>query len=467
MSDNTPNPVFKTAKLEVVEKRMKAFLILKDVPPDQGKPLTFQFIMDLLDTAGVKFGINREVIQDIVDGKINDDRVLIAEGKNPQVGTDAQIELFFSNEKSLKPQTTEDGHIDYKEVNMICSIEKDKPLAKKIISTTGAPGMDVYGVDIPGLYGKDFEFIPGPGTYRDQTETTLIKAGMDGVIFYDPKTYKIEVQKIFIIPESVDYSTGNIHVKSSIEIKQHVKPGFSVETPYNIEVKGGIEQALITCGGTLKVKEGINGDGKQLIKVGEDIHAGYLANTIIKCGGSVYSSSEIRNSIIECDNEIALVKSTGVLIGGKSIATNKITSPVIGNSYNITTEVEVGIQLKHREKYLKKKTEEMEIIKQIEELKKQISYIAQKPDNNAKKMMLANFKEIWQKSTALLEKAKKDVQEIEIAYYDVSNPTVCVPDIVYPGTIIRIKNKSFEVKDPLKRVMFKIDKEEIVAGPIK
>ncbi|KAF0152069.1 MAG: hypothetical protein FD143_1363 [Ignavibacteria bacterium] len=467
MTEINHKGVFKTAKVEVVDKKMKVFLALKSVQAEGAVPLSLEYLKDILNTSGVRYGIMFNVLEEIVEGKINDDRVLVAQGEYPQPGSDASIELYFSNNKSLKPQEHADGHIDYKEVNMVESVEKDAPIAKKNIATVGSPGTDVFGNVSPGVFGKDFPFTPGQGTYRDSNENTLIRASIDGIIFYDEKTHHLEVQKLFVVPESVDYSTGNLHVKSSVEIKQNIKSGFSVETPYNIDVKGGIEHAVVICGGVLKVKEGINGDGKTVITVGKELHSGYISNQVVRCNGSVYASFEIRNSIIECDNEVTLVRNNGVIIGGKITATNKITAPVVGNDYNITTELEVGVVLKHKEKYLKKLVEETEVQRQIEELKKQISYIAHKPDNNAKKMQLMNYKEIWAKCTASTIKIKNELKEIEAAYYNVSNPIVIIRNKVYPGTVIKIKDKVFEVKEILSKVTFKIENEKITYSHIK
>ncbi len=467
MIENIQKGVLKTAKVEVVDKKMKAFLVLKPVKDEGSVPLSFEYLKELLNTAGIKYGIMLNVLKEIADGINNEDRVLVAKGEYPQTGSEARIELYFSNNKSQKPQVQADGHIDYKEVNIVESIEKDAPIAKKIIATVGSPGTDVFGNVTPGLFGKDFQFTPGQGTYRDSEENTLIRASIDGIIFYDEKTHQIEVQKLFVVPSSVDYSTGNLHVKSSIEIKENIKSGFSVETPYNIEVKGGIEQAIVICGGMLKVKEGINGNGKSIITVGNDLLSGYIYNQVIKCNGSVYVCYEIRNSKIECDNELTLVKNNGVIIGGTITATNKISSPLVGNEYNVATELEVGVVLKHKEKYLKKKAEEIELLKKIEELKKQISYIAHKPDDNAKKMQLMNYKEVWAKCSAFINKVKNELKEIETAYYNVANPVVVINNKVYPGTTIKIKDKKFEVKEILSHITFHLENEKITYSNIR
>lgn len=466
MSESVTIGISKTAKVEVLDKRMKAYLVLKDADPDQ-PVLSESIINGLLENAQIKSGIKREVIQELLAGQIVENRVLIAEGKEAVPGDDARLEFNFPVDTSLKPQLREDGYIDFKEVDMVHSVEKDTILIKKIPSTYGKPGKDVYGNLIPAILGKDLMVNVGQGVAKEIDDPNIIKATTDGIIFYDPKARLLEVQKLFIVPENVDYSTGNIHVKSSVEVKGDVKAGFEIETPYNVDIRGGVEQAKITCSGILKVKEGINGDGKTIIRAGDDIHVGYVSNQIIKGGSSLYISFELRNSIIEVEDEVALIKNTGVILGGKTTATNKITTPFVGNTYNVPTEIEVGVVMKYREKYLKKEIEKADIQKQFEELKKKISLVAEKPPSNAKTMLLANFKEIWAKCSADLEKVSHELKEMEAAYYNVADPTVIITKTVFPKTTIKIKNKTFEVKEQMNRVMFKMKDGEIVTSPVR
>ncbi|MDP3443655.1 MAG: FapA family protein, partial [Ignavibacteria bacterium] len=122
----------------------------------------------------------------------------------------------------------------------------------------------------------------------------------------------------------------------------------------------------------------------------------------------------------------------------------------------VATEIEVGIVMKYREQFLKKKAEKAETFRQMEELKKKISEIAQKPDSKAKNLQLLTIKDIWQRNVHQLQKLEKEVKEIEEAYYNVEKPVVIISKTVYPGTIISIKGKSFEVKEELNRVVFSL-----------
>jgi len=468
MSDQ--NNITDIIKIQVTEKNTKVVLFIKEPDPEKPFEITNQNIYDALYQAGVEYGINKEIIENIIVEKKWGEKFVVAEGVLPVPGESAKIEFKFPTEKTLKPQVKEDGKIDYKEASVLKSVEKDEILAEKIGAKLGEKGIDVFGNEIPAVYGKDIEMpIAGPGTYKDPGNSSLIKSSIEGVVYYNPRNRTIEVQKLYIVPGSVDYSTGNINVKSSIEIRGDVKPGFSVTSPYNIQIKGVAEHAIIVCEGTLKVTNGIIGDGKQTIKVGGDIHAGYINNQNINCGGSIYVANEIRHSIIECDSEVIITKTDGVIVGGKITAPSKITAPIIGNQYNITTELEVGLREKYREEYVRRH-KELKILKgKIDEQQDLINSMMKKAAlmDSPHSTRLNSLLEQSDKLISSYEKLKSETQEFEDNFFSVKNPTIIVTKIVYPGTIIRIKYAMFEVKEELYNVTFRLIDGEVVPTKIQ
>lgn len=456
-------------KISIVEKNTKA--VLRINMPDAENPvsLSVQDIYNEIFKSGIEYEINKELIEEIVNEKKWNEEFIISEGKPPSGEINAYIEFYFPTEKTLKPQIKDDGKIDYKEASVLKSVEKDEVLAEKVPPQLGEKGIDIYGNEIPAVLGKDIEMpVAGPGTYKDPENSALIKSSIEGVVYYNPRNRTIEVQKLFIVPGSVDYSTGNINVKSSIEIRGDVKPGFSVISPYNIQIKGVAEHANITCDGTLKVKNGIIGDGKQIIKVGGDIHAGYINNQNIKCSGSIYVANEIRHCVIECENEVVITKTDGVIVGGKITAPSKITAPIIGNQYNVVTEVAVGLREKYREEYVRRHKEIKTLKGKIDEHQDTINSIMKKAalmeiTHNAR---LNSLLEQSDKMITAYEKLKAETQEFEENFFSVKNPTITVTKTVFPGTVIRIKYAMFEVKEELYNVTFRLVEGEVVPTKI-
>ena len=66
MSEEIKNISPKTAKVEILEKRMKANIVLKDAEPGEAIPLTTAYIKSLLDGADIKYGIIEDALNKIV-----------------------------------------------------------------------------------------------------------------------------------------------------------------------------------------------------------------------------------------------------------------------------------------------------------------------------------------------------------------------------------------------------------------
>lgn len=467
MSENDQNIFASRVKLEVIDKKMKAFLTVSEPEGEQATPITSQDILDILTKEGIVLGINNAIIDEVVNNNKWGEKVLVAEGLYPSPGEDAILEFSFPTGKSYKPQISEDGHIDYHEISIVNSTVKDAVLVKKIPAKYGQTGKDIYGNDMPAICGKDINFLQGSGTYKDPSDSSILRASADGIIFFDNSRNSVEVQKLFLVKDSVDFSTGNINVKSSVEIKGHVNPGFSVKTPYDIQIHGSVEQAAIACDGNLKVNKGIVGDGKQLISAGGDIHAGYIHNQNIKCKGSLYVSTEIRNSNVECGNEVAMVKSEGVILGGKIFASNKLTAATIGNKYNVPTEIEVGIPLELKEKHDLKKAELASVHKSIITFTKKIDELTKLSKQNENDQRLISLRVECDACALRVDNLLKELKELEKQGNAAESPTVTVNKTVYPGTIIRIKHAVYEVKEDLIHVKFALVNDEITCTKLK
>lgn len=467
MSENATIEKSGKVQINLIDQKMKVTVEISAPANEQDPPVVLQDVIDKIKKAGVEFGINETIINEHIEQKKWNELFIAAEGIYPGVGEDAKVEYNFLTTKSLKPHISEDGHIDYKEINAVGSVSKDDVLVKKIPATKGLNGKNVFGNELSGISGKDINVVPGAGTYKDPKDPLIIKAAADGVISFNPNTLVVDVQKLYAIPGCVDFSTGNVHVKSSVDIGGDVKTGFSITTPYDINVKGRIEHAEIICDGNLNVKGGIVGDCKQIIKVGGDIHTGYIRDQHIICKGGVYAGTEISGSIVESGDDITLIKPDGRIVGGKIIASSKIIAGSAGNKYDVTTLLEAGVNFEHRERYLKKFEQITDSHKQAETIKKKIDLMDESlPDpgmNNAYKALKDQYKgaiEHWERMCA-------DLKEIEKDYFNVDNPVVMIMKTCFNGVTIKIRHAVYEVKQDMNHVMFKLNGDQIECSPIK
>lgn len=459
MAATTPD-INHFVKVKVSEDKMQASLIVENI--DDAAPDVFseQGVIRVIHDSGVKYGLKKERVQELLENKENTE-VLIAEGLEPTKGENAQLEYCFPTENSLKPKILEDGRVDYKEVNLIHSIEKDAILVKKVSAQPGKLGYNVFGEELPTINGDDVSAMPGLNTYIDEKDELIIRASCDGVIKYEPRDHMVEVEPICKIKGSVDFTTGNLHVNSLVEVTVDVKPGFEITTPYDVEVKGMVEHANIECDGKLNVRLGITGDGQNKIKVGGDIQAVYIHHQNIICGGSLHVANEIRDTNVSVKNEILLSSSKGLIVGGTLTAVNRVRAATIGCLTSVPTKIEVGLNPEYKDAYLSKKEKLDEIEEKINKIREAVTKIIKTSAQGTKDYRLNRFKLDWQKLTKVQEPLEKEVQDLKNLLYCAEKPEVIVLDCIYPACEIKIEAATFRVTDEMRQVKFQLEEGKI------
>jgi uncharacterized protein (DUF342 family) len=163
---------------------------------------------------------------------------------------------------------------------------------------------------------------------------------------------------------------------------------------------------------------------------------------------------------------VVIVSGHGIILGGRTTATNKISAASIGNMYYVPTEIEVGVHSEFREKFLAK-TEEVKVLhSKMDELERNIVQAEQGSSGRVDTSLLNTFKNQREECSRQMQKLKTELSEIEKVYYSIGDPVVIVTRKVFPETVIKIKHAVFEVTEELSHVMFKLTDDGIQYLPI-
>ena len=115
---NPTLPVSEQLKLELVEENMKC--IGRFFPPSAKGSLNEEDdIKASLKNLGVVFGIKEDTIKDFIAHRKYFTDIILAEGKEPIQGQDAEIEYFFNTDLKARPTLKEDGSVDFFNLNII------------------------------------------------------------------------------------------------------------------------------------------------------------------------------------------------------------------------------------------------------------------------------------------------------------------------------------------------------------
>lgn len=333
--------------IEITKDGLEARLYI--TPPWGGNAVTFEDVRAGMETKGVVFGVDENVIALALRESREDFAYVAASGIPPVPGKDAEMQYFFERDTKAAPKELEDGRVDYRELNLVTSVRKGTLLAEKTLATEGSPGKNIFGKEVPAKRGRDFLPPVGKGVERSDDGMRLFAAA-DGCPVVAGK--QLKVLPVYDIKGDVDFSTGNIYFMGSVIVRGNVKSGFKIVSSGNVEVYQGVEDARIEAEGRVLVKRGISGQGKAFIKAGEDVLAKFIQHAEVRTKESVHTEACL-HSTIYAGKKVVVGGKRGLVVGGLVRAGQEVNAKTVGSPFATPTEIEVGIDPQLREDLLR------------------------------------------------------------------------------------------------------------------
>jgi uncharacterized protein (DUF342 family) len=453
-----------TANIMVSPDKMKAYISF--IPPENGRMMTKEEIINFLNDNGIIYGINKTSLETIVKFPVYNESILIAEGTPPVAGQNGKLEFNFDVKKETKPTILEDGRVDFRELNLIQNATKGQLLCTLIPPVHGTPGKTVYGTDIPATDGKPVPLPKGRNVSVSEDGTQLI-SNIDGQINYIDG--KVSVFSTYEVQADVDNSTGNINFIGNVNIRGNVLSGFVVEAGGNVEVMGVVEGAVIKAGGDIILRRGMQGMGKGILISGGDIVARYIENSNIQAKNNIKAEA-IMHSNVKCGNKLELSGKKGLLVGGSYKVGKEIVAKVIGSHLATATDIEVGMDPTIRERYKALKEELISIENDLRKAEQAVVIL--------KKLEIAGTltpekKELMDKSIRTraflsnrINEVTEEINHIEGRLQQEAYGKIKCYNFIYPGTRVSIGSCMMYVKENLQYCTLYRDGADIRIGPI-
>lgn len=452
-------PIF---RIVVTPNKLKAYLIV--VPFLNGTNLQEVDILNFLKENRISNGIKNEVIKQVIDNQSEYKEWLIAEGEKTEDGVNAKF-IFNFNPRGIeaKPNTLEDGSVDFYNLDLIQSVQAGMVLVEKIPPTPGSDGINVFGEVTKAKPGKDLRLPQGSNTQIIDENRKLIATKDGHVVIVNNKA---SVLSTYEVKGDVDFSTGNIKYNGNVRIMGHIKNNFTVEASGDVEIHGNLE-GTVRSDSNIQIKKGIV-KGKAYAK--GNIYTRYIENGIAQCDNDIIVADAIMHSITKAGKRVILTGRKGLLVGGTCAAGEEIQATNIGSALGTSTVLEVGIRPEIRD-----------------ELKEVNKNLALNRENNTKNDMLfnalnaikqsggeltGNKSELYKKCCRLQyqlyqegEDLKARKSELEVMISELDNPRVCVTTELHPGSILFMGKATMNVDDKYKAVIFYLEGLDIKHKP--
>lgn len=436
-------------------------------PSSGGKRMSIDDILDYLSQNGIKFGINEESIMAFLKKPDYCTNYVVAMAKSPVEGKSAVITYYFNTDLSKKPQTNEDGSVDFHKLDNISSIEKGAVLAKLEPAVQGQPGMNIFGKPI----------MPHKVVNKILRYGRNIHLSEDGCIMYSDVSGhamlvddKVFVEDTYEVGGDVDVSTGDITFEGNVHIKGSVRTGYSVTAKGDIVVDDVVEGATITAGGQIILKRGIQGMTKGSLNADSNIITKFIENAIINAGGYV-ATDAILHSKVTAKGDIIVNGKKGFITGGEIRSGTMIFAKTAGSSMGTNTLLEVGADPGLLDEYRRLEKEVPNIQAEIDKIVQILTLFAKKIRGGEK---LPTDKLLYIKT---LTQGKEDLEnkivEIEnklnrLESIIESNDSGCVKigSMIYPGCRVVISNVVYFVRTEMSHCRLVRDRADIRVAPL-
>jgi len=255
---------------------------------------------------------------------------------------------------------------------------------------------------------------------------------------------------------NIDYATGNVESKDSVEINGSVFPGFSVAARGNIVISENVDSASITTKANAIVRSGLIGR-EGMIKARGDIDIRFIQQSRVEAGGIVLIRKEAYYSIIQADKAIHCGEKSTIL-GCTLLSGGDISAGKIGSTGAKPSIIAAGVNV---QRYWKKS----ELKKKIDELQDDIIVLQQRHGSLAHD--LRKYKKISNELSMLSETYNNlnlisDANELSLRepLMNYSQSKIVISGIVEQGTLIQIGNLFCVLEKQHASVTFKLDERQ-------
>ncbi len=282
--------------------------------------------------------------------------LVIAEFTPPQHGKPGRLEWepeFDPNRSAIAAHSAPADagtNVDHRSRTSYQSVAEGQRLATIVPPTEGVDGRDVTGRLLPAKTGVAIKSKFGPNI--NVAEDGAVTAAIAGLLISNKGQFT--VTPVFEVPGAVDFSTGNIDFKGSVEIKEGICGRFLVRATENIIVGGLIEAATIECGGNFIARTGIAARDRGDLRVGGQAEVGFLNDV----RGLIKGDLLVRREIMNCRLVVggSVLGDAAVIIGGELSVANALRVARLGADGGTRTIIAMGgapllaIQIKQHRK---------------------------------------------------------------------------------------------------------------------
>ncbi len=448
------------SKVVISPDEMRAWVIL--APPPKGVKYTVEAVKEWLPQHGVVYGVQDAMIQKALDSGKTFEMLEVARGSEPEDPEGGS----FTMQVEVKPFTglraNSDGSLIFDDLTFLQEVAEGQVLANVVAEKPGVPGRSVKGEDVPPKEPKDGTVLKGSG----------FEMSADGMQYIAPVRSHLNMvnNELVLTPvlhlSSLSAEDGPAEFEGNVVIEGDVHAGGTVNAGGSVFVGGRCEHATIKAGRNVLLGGGMRCSGEiGQVEAKENVWGQVFESVNIKAGGDV-CANHLLGCDVKAEGRVRVAGGRGMVCNSSVYAKGGLVCQQLGD-HSGSTEVSVGMgpDLIERFEGVQKR-----LVKLTQDIQNYLQNIAtyeklnrQKPDKGKNAPEYRDMVAKKDQAMSVLNILEAERARLKRTVDSFSAVNVVVRGKVFPGVVVRIDTRAYEVNRPMEKVKFKRDGDLVEA----
>lgn len=443
--------------ISIEENGNKAYAYIPWVP---GNAVAKEDIYHDLERRGIVYGIKHDAIENLINKRRMNEKVLIAEGIPAAKGQDGWFEFFVRLDMPRIPAPLPDGSVDYVNIEAFEMVDEGEKIVVYHPAQKGSTGTNIYGESIHAENGIEQKPLRGVG----------FTIAPDGVTYISKMNGKFEfvggrilITNMLVVREDVTAVTGRLEVNGSVHVIGSIYSGGYIKATGDIIIEHNVETAQLIAGGNIMIKKGSCSKNDCFIEAGGEVSGSFFEAATINAGKDV-KANYIMNSNINTKGRVIVAGNKAMLLGGRICAIKGVDTFHLGNRLHIKTILDIGRNKLYENVQAQYAADRENLLKELDDLEKVRDKIQtlcaagrDVPEDQQRKVYAA----IEVKTQKLAELDAESSKLANMTEQTMREP-VRVRGRAYEGCTITINGNSYMLRAEVKRVIFKLRNKQVV-----
>ena len=295
----------------------------------------------MLREAGIVHGLDQNAIKlahSVAAAGTEQRGVVLAKATLPAHGHDEYVKfLIMPNSDRHKFELIEKDRLAGEALPLLVNVKPGDEIGRVEANTGGQPGMNIFGLPIPGKDGVMMAGYPqaGDGVSWDHLAKAYYATTAGRIIF---ERNIISVSDKYLLIGDVTKRTGSINFLGDIEITGNVSDGHTVKAR-SIKLGGRAGDCTLEAETDIVINS-MNGNYAGTIHCGGNLSADSLTNCFVEVRGDLLVRGGLSRCVVKCGG--AIIAKTARIEGGSCIAFKGIDVLNLGSPRDSRTVVCAG-----------------------------------------------------------------------------------------------------------------------------